>query len=98
VTLRTIIRPEAELEITEARDWYDQQSPGLGERFLTQVWSALDLIAERPEVCAVRWRQVRVCRLRRFPYLVLYRIQPEYVEVLGVVHGSRNPDVWQARG
>jgi hypothetical protein len=40
---------------------------------------------------------VRRARLRRFPYSVMYLVEPTQVVVIAVFHGSRNPDVWKAR-
>jgi len=45
--------PEAELEFIEAATYYEQQVPGLAERFGTEVRSAIDLLLERPGY----WRQ-----------------------------------------
>ncbi len=37
VSRELIIRPEAEAEITEAYDWYEARSRGLGANFLLSV-------------------------------------------------------------
>ena len=34
---RLIVRPEAEAEMTEAFDWYEDRVPGLGSEFLLCV-------------------------------------------------------------
>jgi len=34
---RLVIRPEAEAEMTEAFDWYEERLPGLGASFLLCV-------------------------------------------------------------
>lgn len=45
LTLPLIIRPKAEAEMTEAFDWYEDRSPGLGSEFLLCVDAAFnDLI------------------------------------------------------
>jgi hypothetical protein len=33
-----IIRPEAEADLVNARDWYERQREGLGAAFLLCVW------------------------------------------------------------
>jgi plasmid stabilization system protein ParE len=35
--------------------------------------------------------------VRRFPYSVLYLLEPEHIEVLAVFHFSRDPRRWQQR-
>jgi len=42
------ITPEAELDLAEARSWYERQSRGLGEDFLLCVEEALDRIRLLP--------------------------------------------------
>ena len=38
---RLIVRPEAEAEMTEAYDWYEDRVPGLGSEFLLCVDAVL---------------------------------------------------------
>ena len=35
--------------------------------------------------------------LRKFPFSIFYRILPECIEVIAVVHQSRDPGTWQRR-
>jgi hypothetical protein len=37
VSLPVVLRPAARAEFDEAVDWYEQQRPGLGVDFVTQV-------------------------------------------------------------
>jgi plasmid stabilization system protein ParE len=97
MSLLLIIRPEAERDMAEARDWYDGQRGALGAEFLTAVEEVFVRIREFPESYAVGYRSVRRAGLRRFPYVVYYRIAGESVEVLAVLHGSRHPRAWRSR-
>ena len=97
MSLPVILRPEAEDDVTSAHGWYEQQRDGLGRDFVTQLSIVLDRIGVLPESCAAVWQDVRSCRLRRFPFVVYYRVLVDRVEVLAVLHGSRNPAIWQSR-
>jgi plasmid stabilization system protein ParE len=97
MSLPVIIRPEAEQDMTEARDWYEGQRSGLGDEFLVAVEDVFARIGQFPESYAAEYRGVRRVRLRRFPYVVYYRITGGNVEVLAVLHGSRHPRVWRSR-
>jgi plasmid stabilization system protein ParE len=92
-----VLRPEAEQDLRSARDWYGRQKAGLGDEFAAQVSATFDRVAEMPELFAVHWEDVRACRLRRFPYVVYYRALADRVEVLAVLHASRDSSAWQAR-
>ena len=50
-----------------------------------------------PEMYAAAFRGVRPAKLRRFPYVVYYRVLADRIEVLAVLHGSRDPRIWQGR-
>ena len=96
--LPVVLRPEAQQDLLSARDWYDQRQTGLGDTFAVQVSAVFDHLAAMPESFTVHWQDVRSCRLRRFPYVVYYRALADRVEVLAVLHGSRDPSAWQSRG
>jgi plasmid stabilization system protein ParE len=92
-----IIRPEAEQDMIEGRDWYEGQREGLGIEFLTAVEDVFDRIREMPEMYPLEYKSVRRVGVTRFPYVVYYRLVGEDVEVLAVQHGSRNPRRWRSR-
>lgn len=97
MSLSVVLRPEAAQDLLSARDWYDGQKVGLGDEFAAQVSVVFDRVSAIPESFALRWQDVWSCRLRRFPYTVYYRALRDRVEILAVLHGSRNPSAWQSR-
>jgi hypothetical protein len=48
-----IIRPEAEADLANARNWYEQQRAGLGAEFLLCVEEVLERIGRTPEMYMV---------------------------------------------
>jgi plasmid stabilization system protein ParE len=97
MTLPLIVREQAECDMVEARDWYEGHREGLGGEFLTAVVDVFDRIRDSPESYAMEYRGVRPARLRRFPYIVYYRIVRDSIEVLAVLHGRRHPRAWRSR-
>ena len=49
------------------------------------------------ELYATVWKDIRFYRVKQFPFLVYYRVRAGAVEVLAVLHGSREPLIWQSR-
>ena len=88
---------EAREELDASIAWYEEQREGLGERFLTRIDEILLRIGASPEVHARIYGEVRKAVVQRFPYIVLYRVEPTEVVVLSVFHTSRNPAEWQRR-
>jgi plasmid stabilization system protein ParE len=71
-------------------------SAGLGDAFTQAAEQVLARIETLPELYPVVLQEVRRAKLRKFPY-VYYRALASRVEVIGVLHGSRNPQLWQDR-
>ena len=92
-----IIRPEAEADLANARDWYERQRAGLGAEFLLCVEEVLERIGRTPEMYMMVHHDVRRALTRRFPYAVYYRIAGNDVVVLGILHTRRDPREWQSR-
>lgn len=92
-----IIRHEAEEDMIEGRDWYEGRREGLGTEFLTAADEVFDRIRQTPELYAPEYKSVRRTSMKRFPYIVYYRLLGDTVEVIAVQHGSRSPRRWRSR-
>lgn len=90
-------RPEFESDVQEAAQWYEARARGLGERFSQEVRAALHQVAEQPEAWTQIAPGVRRAKLRIFPYVLIFRLHPEFAEIVAVVHGARHPRIWRAR-
>jgi toxin ParE1/3/4 len=97
MSLPIVLRPEVEQDLRFARDWYEARREGLGDEFSTQVSQMFNTLGKMPEMFAVTWKDIRKCRLTRFPYNVYYRDFADRVEILAVVHASRQPSAWKSR-
>ena len=92
-----VFRPEVRKELDEAYSWYESQELGLGDDFLEQIDEALDRIYPMPESYPAVYRDVRRAVVRRFPYIIYYRIVSSRVIVTAVFHGRRNPKAWRTQ-
>jgi plasmid stabilization system protein ParE len=87
----------AQVELDDAIAWYASQAPGLGDAFLIETLKTLKLIEQYPKAWHPLTQQVRRCRLRRFPYSVIYAQEGSELLVLAVAHQHRKPGYWRAR-
>jgi plasmid stabilization system protein ParE len=97
VSRRLVTQPEVVADLTSARDWYEAQRPGLGAKFLDAAAASIEHVADQPEIYALIYRRVRRCKVRKFPYVVYYRTNDDYVEIMAVLHASRHPRTWKSR-
>ena len=88
---------EADVELVSTAKRYKCQSETLGRAFLHAVHATLAKIQADPERFPFYDRPARACLLRKFPYRVVYEILPDAIQILAVMHTSRNSGYWKQR-
>ena len=81
----------------EAGRFYEAKSVGLGHGFLDAVDASLATLQRNPMLGQADARGRRRWLIRRFPYLIIYRIEGDFLHVLAVAHTSRKPRYWESR-
>jgi plasmid stabilization system protein ParE len=81
--------PEAISEMTEAAEFYESQQKDLGKHFLSSVQDALNQVQINPLLYPVAHLDVRRCITKTFPFSVLYRIAPDQIVVVAIMHQGR---------
>jgi plasmid stabilization system protein ParE len=89
--------PAARLEAIEAFNWYLNRSLGAADRFQRQMETAQTAIQTDPETWPAYLADTRRYRLKRYPYVVIYRILENKIEIMAVAHAHRRPDYWVDR-
>lgn len=89
--------PAASAELIEAGRFYEERSHGLGHAFLDAVEAALAMLRDNPMLGWSDPRGRRRWLIRRFPYMIIYRIEGSFLHVLAVAHTSRKPGYWESR-
>src|ERR1043165_5868302 len=87
-----IFGTEARLEIENAVQWCDEQQPGLGDRFEAEIHATLQRVLRYPERFRFVGDTIRKARVQVFKkYSVYFHVEPGFIGVVSVFHGSRNP-------
>jgi plasmid stabilization system protein ParE len=103
VSLPYRLHPLAEEDLLAAWSWYEDQSEGLGDRFLVAVRAIVESAAEWPNAgTRVIDDQARGVLERKvattgFPFAVRYRVIDGVLIVMAVHHQRRHPDVGSGR-
>ena len=87
----------AQSELDDAIVYYNYESPGLGDEFLTEILSALNRIALFPKAWHSSSKRTRRCQTRRFPYGVIYQYRGDEILVVAVANLHRKPEYWGDR-
>ena len=97
MTPRLLLEPEAEAEFLEAGRWYTERNTALAAAFRVSVERTLEAVERSPEQFPIALRDIRKALVRRFPYVVYYVVLSDVISVIAIIHGRRDPGVWQAR-
>ncbi|MDQ3243966.1 MAG: type II toxin-antitoxin system RelE/ParE family toxin [Gemmatimonadota bacterium] len=97
MTPRLFVRQAAKADVAAAFQWYELHRVGLGVEFSDEVGAAYAAIEKGPQRFPVKCDDIRMALVRRFPYVVYFVVLPRHISVIAVLHGHRNPQVWQQR-
>ena len=83
---------KARREIFEGWIWYEEQQPGLGDRFEEDIFRKIGLIEANPLHYPLK-KKAREALADDFPYLIVYRINEKrkLIMIVSVFHTSRHP-------
>ena len=96
---KLIISAEAESDIENAMDYYEEKQRGLGKRYLLSIKEAIRLVVRNSFAFARIYLEIRKVNTKRFPYSLFYSIEEEQKElvIFAVIHHSRSEKAWTKR-
>jgi len=89
--------PDARAEFLAAVQYYEECHSGLGRRFRTAVEMELGGIETMPFRYRVLHAPFRRCLVQKFPYAIIFVIEPGFILVVAVAHAKRKPGYWHER-
>ena len=95
--MRLIYHPDAEAELIEAAQFYEERVSKLGAQFLGAVDRAIGVILEAPDRWNIIEADIRGYLMPRFPYAIYYRVMQDHIRILAFKHHSRHPTYWRYR-
>ena len=95
--MRIVFSEFAKLEMDDAASFYELQFEGLGDSFKSEVRKAALRIADYPRAWSPGRGEIRKCLLHRFPFSILYSIEPDHIFIIAVAHQHRRPGYWAER-
>jgi plasmid stabilization system protein ParE len=92
---RVTFLARARRDLREGYAWYEAQRHGLGDSFFLATEECLERIRRMPEAYAILLGDARRVLVRRYPYAIIYRIRPDRIVIVAVVHTHRHPAQWE---
>ena len=87
----------AQQDLAQAMAYYEAAVPGLGLEFVDELERTVHRILLQPEAWTRVSENHRRCRMRRFPYGLIYSLEGDAVIFVAVFHLHRHPDSWKRR-
>lgn len=88
---------KANEEVIDAWTYYEELRPGLGDLFISEMDKLLSQISAQPLLFPLIYGQKRRAILRRFHFNIFFVFDGKSINVLAVMHQSRNPKRWKKR-
>jgi plasmid stabilization system protein ParE len=89
--MKVVLLPPADAELEEAISYYNQQQEGLGDQFYSAFIATTRHIRNAPEAWKKVGENTRRINFKRFPYLVLYVVDGDYILITCIAHQHRKP-------
>ena len=90
---KVVITPSAHSDEENAYIWYEGKLKGLGDEFLTALEKAYIKISDNPTYFSFidSKKEIRDYLLPRFPFLIIYRIKNDSIQIIAVHHAKKHP-------
>ena len=96
--MRIEYHPAIEAELKAIRTYYEDRTIGLGREFIEEFERQVLAVAATPERWMVVVGDLRRCLMRRFPYIIYFRlVSSEQIRITAVKHQRRHPNYGRER-
>ena len=92
-----VLREEIEFDLADGIDWYEHQSTALGQQFRHAFDEAIAVIEDRPLSIAETSNGLRPYQMKRFPYLIHFRVRRSEILIVAVMRATRDDSAFENR-
>ncbi len=88
---------EAEVDLDKSYEYYANENEDLADNFYRYIANSIEEIRKNPNLYPDIHKNIRKFVIKKFPFVIYYKINDVVVEVVAIFHTSRNPEIWQER-
>lgn len=92
-----LLSADSESDFFQGIEYYEQLRKHLGAEFNLCIEARLLEISRNPKQCQLRYKEVHIAFIDRFPYGIHYLVGDKEVYVIGIFHTSQDPTNWDNR-
>jgi len=89
MSLQLVFRKSADWDLEDIQDYYNKRSPSITDEFFVEFFETMDFIQDNPQLFQVRYREIRIAPLHKFPYGVHYKETGDKIIIYRVLHTKR---------
>jgi plasmid stabilization system protein ParE len=97
ISYEIFVQRDAQREVQEVFDYYEEKSEGLGFEFLRSLDAALQSVKRNPLSYQTIYKESRRVLLRKFPYALFYVVEETRIVVIACFNQKRHPIEWLRR-
>jgi hypothetical protein len=97
VRFKVFILKESQEDFAEIRNWYRKINASLAMQYTIDFKETLKSIQEDPLKYQIRYNDIRVKLLRKFPYLIHFSVDNDLIFIKAIFHTSRDHSNWKIR-
>lgn len=88
---RVIVLPDAEIDIKESVEFYDEQDEKLSSSFINIIDTSFKEIKKTPETFPLIKYDIRKFVVNKFSFCIYFVNRLEAIYIIAVFHDKRNP-------
>jgi hypothetical protein len=96
--MRVELHDDARTELAASAHHYDGEVPGLGARYLDQMWHGIGRILDSPHIGSPQRGKLRkLVTSGPFRYSIIYAVQADSIFVVAFASHYKRPGYWRQR-
>lgn len=96
-SMRLAYADQAVAEVAEALAYYRAIDPLLSAKLVAEIDESIRLICAMPTAWKSAGDGLRQCRVKVFPYIVVYAVKKDVIAIVAFANTHRLPRYWQGR-
>lgn len=88
---------EAEVDFDKSFEFYFEDSPKVADTFFKQINHSFENIIQNPNSFPIAYKDARKYIVKKFPFVIYFRIADDIIQIIAIFHTSRNPEIWNER-
>lgn len=97
MTYKISTTSQTEKDVETILLWYLDKSKATAKRFFLELEATKAYLLENPNRVQIRYSNVRVAFLNKFPYGIHFIVEDKSIKIIGVFGTAENPEKWEQR-